>query len=246
MLDIKNLSVNFGKKNVLNNINIAFEDSSINAILGVNGAGKTTLFKTILGSIKPISGEIFIDKKDIKTINIKQRSKLISYMPQMLDTPFDYSVFDIVAMGLEPHRKIFGKINKDTIYNTLEMLGIYNLAKYNIQSLSGGQKALVLLARCIVQNSKIMLLDEPIAYLDIKNQKILLDLVSSLKNKIIIINIHDPSLALDYATNIIAIKNGNILFNKNKNYITSDDLELLYEINLKYHKLENLHFIKAT
>lgn len=244
MLSIRNLNINYGKKNILQNINIDFKDSSINAILGSNGAGKTTLFQAILGLIKPSSGEIFINNKNIKSITLKQKAQLISYMPQIFDNPFDYSVFDIVAMGLEPHRKIFAKTNKTIIHNTLEMLNIHHLSNQNIQSLSGGQKALVLLARCIVQNSKIMLLDEPIAYLDIKNQKMLLDIVVSL-NKIIIINIHDPSLALDYATNIIALKDKQILFNKNKANINLDDLEKLYDTNLNYHRLENLHFIKA-
>ena len=244
MLDIKNLNICYGKKQILNNVNLVFEDSSFNAILGVNGAGKTTLFKSILGLIKPANGEIFVENKNIKDISIKQKAKLISYMPQILHTPFNYQVFDIVAFGLEPHTKIFGKIDKNKIFNILEMLNIYDLAYQGVQSLSGGQKALVLLARCILQDSKILLLDEPIAYLDIKNQKLLLNIISSLK-KTIIINIHDPSLALDYATNIIAIKNQNILFQKNKDDVVPSDLEKLYEIDLNYHKLENMHFVKA-
>lgn len=245
MLSIKNLSINYGNKNTLNHIDLDFKDSNINAILGSNGAGKTTLFKAILGLIKPTAGEILINNQNIKNLSIKQKAKLISYMPQILDTPFDYSVFDIVAMGLEPHRRIFDKINKQIIYNALEMLNINHLSNQYIQSLSGGQKALVLLARCIVQDSKIMLLDEPIAYLDIKNQKLLLDIITSL-NKTIIINIHDPSLALDYATNIIALKDKKILFNKHKTNITLNDLEQLYETKLNYHKLDDLHFIKVA
>ncbi|MBR7118460.1 MAG: ABC transporter ATP-binding protein [Helicobacteraceae bacterium] len=244
MLDIKNLNICYGKKQILNNVNLVFEDSSFNAILGVNGAGKTTLFKSILGLIKPASGEILVENKNIKDISIKQKAKLISYMPQILHTPFNYQVFDMVAFGLEPHTRIFGKIDKNKIFNILEMLNIYDLAYQGVQSLSGGQKALVLLARCILQDSKILLLDEPIAYLDIKNQKLLLNIISSLK-KTIIINIHDPSLALDYATNIIAIKNQNILFQKNKDDVVLSDLEKLYEIDLNYHKSENMHFVKA-
>ena len=245
MLDIKNLSIFYGKKEILKNINIKFRDSSFNAILGVNGAGKTTLFKCLLGLIKAYSGEIFIENKNINDISIKQRAKIFSYMPQILDSPFDFSVFDMVAFGLEPHKNIFNKIDKNKIFNVLEMLHIKDLANKGVQTLSGGQKALVLLARCILQDSKILLLDEPSAYLDIKNQKLLLDIISKLNNKIIIINIHDPSLALDYATNIIAIKNQQILFQKNKFEVTKTDLEKLYEIDLNYHKIENLHFIKA-
>ena len=223
MLDIKNLNINYGKKQILKNINLAFRDSSFNAILGANGAGKTTLFKSILGLIKPISGEIMIENKNIKDINIKQKAKLIAYMPQILDVPFDYSVFDMVAFGFEPHTRIFSKIDKNKIFNILEILHIQDLSNRGVQTLSGGQKALVLLARCMLQDSKILLLDEPIAYLDIKNQKLLLDIVSKLSKKTIIINIHDPSLALDYATNIIAIKNQNILFQKNKFDVTKED-----------------------
>ena len=118
MLDIKNLNICYGKKQILNNVNLVFEDSSFNAILGVNGAGKTTLFKSILGLIKPASGEIFVENKNIKDISIKQKAKLISYMPQILHTPFNYQVFDIVAFGLEPHTKIFGKIDKNKIFKS--------------------------------------------------------------------------------------------------------------------------------
>lgn len=248
MLKIENLNLNYGKNTILNNINLDILDSTFNVILGVNGAGKTTLLKAMIGIIKPKSGKILINNQNILNLSIKNRSKLISYVPQFWDSPFDYQVFDIVAMGFEAKFGILESLNKnhiDRIYMTLDLLNIKHLAHKNINMLSGGQKALVMLSRALVQDTPIMLLDEPIAHLDIKNQQILLQNINKLKDKTIIMNLHDPSLALDYATNIIAIKNQQILFFKQKDSVKKEDLEELYGVNLAFHKEQDLYFVKS-
>lgn len=248
MLEISNLSLDYGDREILRNINLKFKDSSFNVILGINGAGKTTLFKTILGIIKPKSGKILVDNNDLLKLSVKNKAKLISYVPQLWDSPFDYKVLDIISMGFSANIGFMQNITKrhiNIIYETLDLLNIKNLANYSINTLSGGQKALVMLSRALVQNTPIMLLDEPMAHLDIKNQQILLQNIKKLKNKTILINIHDPSIGLDYASNIIAIKNKEILFSKKKDLVNKDDLEKLYGINLTFHKIDNLYFVKA-
>ncbi|MDE6886921.1 MAG: ABC transporter ATP-binding protein [Helicobacteraceae bacterium] len=246
MLEIRNLNARYDKKPILKNINLSFKSSSINAILGLNGAGKSTLLKAMLGIIRLDSGEILYDNKDILKQSIKNRAKLVSYMPQTWNSPFDYKVYDVLSMGLENNINLFDRIkqHKFKILNALEILNIVHLIDENINSLSGGQISLVLLARVIIQDTPIILLDEPTAHLDIKNQKIMLDFIKKLKNKIILINIHEPSLALDFANNIIALKNGNILFSKPSSNITKMDLEAIYESNLMLDIINDTYFIK--
>lgn len=214
MLKISDLGVRYHAKDrfTLEGINLAFENG-FNVILGANGAGKSTLFKALLGNLKPSCGEIYFKKQNLCSLSARERAKIIAYVPQEWHSPFNHKVLDIVSMGFEPYFYLNSKLDVEQyrkIHALLDSLGIIHLANSSINALSGGQRALVLLARALIQDTPILLLDEPSAHLDMKNQKILLDIVKRLRDKIILINIHDPSIALDYANTITMMKNGKI------------------------------------
>lgn len=159
-------------------------------ILGENGAGKTTLLRILAGIYKAHSGSVLIDGKPLSD-NPKYT---IGYIPQSLDeTQFDLSVEEVVSLGLDNHTKDKNK----KIYNALERTSCLNLRGRNFSSLSGGEKQKVSLARCLCQNAKLLLLDEPTASLDYENKKMVVDILRSLtvsEIPTIIVVTHDREL----------------------------------------------------
>lgn len=216
-LEIKNLSVNYLDKTILNNINLVLKEGEVTILLGLNGAGKTTLLKSMVGLVKTISGQVFYDNKDILKISNKERGKLISYISQNLHTSQNYSVEDIILMGITPYLGLFDMPSEkhyQMVNEALEKLNIYHLKNKRIGELSGGERRLVYLARIFIQNSNIILLDEPNTFLDYVKQHDFFKLVTKIikeNNLINLITVHDINLALRYADKIIILNENKIV-----------------------------------
>jgi manganese/zinc/iron transport system ATP- binding protein len=178
VIEVKDLIITYGDNNaVLWKTNGSIPEKSLTAIVGPNGAGKSTLVKAIIGAIKPHKGEIKINNKSIKDISNKHQ--LISYVPQRdsLDDNFPICCLDVVLMGRYGKLgwiKRPSKSDKDAAMNALEKFGMHMLANKQIGELSGGQKQRVLLARSFLQDSEIIILDEPFGGIDIKTEKIII------------------------------------------------------------------------
>lgn len=212
MLKVENLNFYYGEHHVLKNISFNAEKPELWALMGPNGGGKTTFFKCIMGFLKPDSGNIIISGINYKEITTSKMAKLISYVPQEHKPPFPFTVREIVLMGRSPYMNgVFGLKNKDydIADNSMETVGILDIAHKPVTSLSGGQRQLVLIARAIAQDTPIMILDEPTSALDFNNQiniwKILKQISSS---KLVIACSHDPNHILWFTDNTIAVKNG--------------------------------------
>lgn len=214
MLKVENLNFYYGEHHVLKNISFNAEKPELWALMGPNGGGKTTFFKCIMGFLKPDSGSIIISGINYKEITTSKMAKLISYVPQEHKPPFPFTVREIVLMGRSPYMNgVFGLKNKDydIADNSMETVGILDIAHKPVTSLSGGQRQLVLIARAIAQDTPIMILDEPTSALDFNNQiniwKILKQISSS---KLVIACSHDPNHILWFTDKTIAVKNGEI------------------------------------
>lgn len=212
MLKVENLNFYYGEHHVLKNISFNAEKPELWALMGPNGGGKTTFFKCIMGFLKPDSGSIIINGINYKEITTSKMAKLISYVPQEHKPPFPFTVREIVLMGRSPYMNgVFGLKNKDydIADNSMETVGILDIAHKPVTSLSGGQRQLVLIARAIAQDTPIMILDEPTSALDFNNQiniwKILKQISSS---KLVIACSHDPNHILWFTDKTIAVKNG--------------------------------------
>jgi len=192
-VEVKNLYFKYDKEWILENINFSLEDKKFMAIIGPNGGGKTTLIKLILGFLKPVQGEIKIYGKDTK-----ENRHIIGYVPQhtnfALDIPI--TVFDIVLQGRLKKRKFFyDKLDKEKAKEVLKELEIYELRNKKIKDLSGGERQKVLIARALVSEPKILIMDEPTSAIDPKGQKEILDLIESFKITRIVVS-HDIKILL--------------------------------------------------
>ena len=206
VLYCKNLSLNYGKHNIISQLSLEFNSTGLYTLLGSNGSGKSTFLKALLldPNIKT-SGEIHINSQVISHKTISQH---IAFMPQFLQVPFAYSVLEIVMMGHKEYTYFLSDKQKITqkAKECLQELDILGLQDKNIQELSGGQRALVFIAKALCKDTPIILLDEPDSALDFSNRLLLFSYLEKIKSqKMVIISSHDPHSILKYSDYIIPI-----------------------------------------
>ena len=229
-LKIDGVDFSYSSTPVLHDITVELNGPKFVSILGPNGVGKSTLIHCINKILSPTRGAVFIDGEDVKEKNLKDLAKIIGYVPYSANDTFPLTVVDTVLMGRHPHSK-WNSLDKDLdmVYDTLKMLGISHLAMRPFNELSAGQHQKVMLARGLVQEPKILLLDEPTSNLDVRHQldvtQMLKDL--SIEKSILIIMIsHDINIAAKYADEIIMMHDGSI-------YVTGTPQEVITEENME-------------
>ena len=235
-LDISSLSFNFGSKNILADIDLSIKDNGIVGIIGPNGSGKSTLLKCIYRVLKPKTGTIFIDGKNINDYPFKETAKKMAVVAQHNDTHFDFNVLEMVLIGRSPHKKFMERDSAEDIelaYKALEQVNMKDFADRNFSSLSGGEKQRIILARALVQNTDCLILDEPTNHLDIKHQLHFMSLAKDLKITVISA-IHDLNIAAMYCNKIYALKGGQIIAAGSVNeVITEEVIKTLYDVEAK-------------
>ena len=214
-------------KFLFRNLSFEIERGQFLAILGLNGQGKSTLMSCMMGILSLKEGELSTQAK-------------FGFLPQSFSVAFDYSVQDIVAMGRVRDISLFSKPSKRDVQiclDALESLEISHLKNKRFNSLSGGQKQLVLFARAIASKSKILFLDEPASALDIKNQDRVLSLIVNLKQKSsagIVFTTHQPNHALAVADRTLILKDDlSYVFGLSAEVLNEENLNALYRVRMK-------------
>ncbi len=215
-ISISNLSFSYGERPVLENIDVLARDGEMLSVVGPNGVGKSTLFHCILGLLNGYKGKIAIDGRDIKGLGIKEMAQIIAYIPQSHYPSFNFSVFDMVLMGTTAHVSSISTPGKEQIRlveSSLERLGIQHLKNRGYTRISGGERQLVLIARALVQKTKVLILDEPTSNLDFGNQIRVLNQIKLLAKEgyTIIQSSHHPDQTFMFSDRILAIHNGKVL-----------------------------------
>jgi iron complex transport system ATP-binding protein len=216
IMNVRDLRFSYGNMSVLKGVSMDFYQGTFYGVIGPNGCGKSTLLKNLYGYLTPESGEILIDGKDISDMKVRERSRHIAYVPQETVPGFNFSVFDMVAMGRNPYHSGMSSLTKEDtshIEEAMEETSVLELAEKNINELSGGEKQRVILARAFAQDSDIILMDEPVSMLDINHQVEIMDLAKSLADKrlkTIICVLHDLNLAAQYTQHIFIMSDGRV------------------------------------
>lgn len=226
ILKTSSLSIGYDKKNVVSDINVTLNEGDIIALVGPNGAGKSTLFKTFSTHIKPVGGKIELFGKDLMSYSPKERAKLLGIV--LTERPDDMflKVSDVVAAGRYPYTGMFGKLNENDekeIKVSLELVGVNNLIDRVFNTLSDGEKQKVMIAKAIAQNTPVIMLDEPTAFLDYPSKIELFSLLKKLakeQKKAILFSSHDLELLLRYTDNLWIIA-------KNKPFVAGNSADLL-------------------
>lgn len=247
ILEIKNAVCGYGSKTIVNNISISVKSGEILCILGPNGVGKTTFFKTILGFLKLQSGEILLDGKNTKNWSKNQLAKMISYVPQTHTPPFPFNVFDVVLMGRTAHIGMFSspsKTDKEIAESAINDLNISYLKDKIYTEISGGERQMVLIARALAQQSKILILDEPTSNLDFGNQIRVLEQINNLAKKGlgVIMTSHFPDHAFLCSTKVALMhKNIKFIIGNMDEVITEENLKSAYGVNVKIISTETIN-----
>lgn len=211
-LSVENLGYSVRDKSIINGLDLEIEKGQFVGIVGPNGSGKSTLLKNIYRSLKPTLGIVKLDNEDIYTINQKQLAKKLAVLSQENCIFFDFKVDEIVGMGRHPHKKLFEGDNEEDlqiVWTSLDKVKMTDLAKRKFDTLSGGEKQRVLIARALAQQAEFLVLDEPTNHLDISCQMQILKTVKDL-DITIFSAIHDLNLAALYCDKIYILKDGKI------------------------------------
>ncbi|MEA1939890.1 MAG: ABC transporter ATP-binding protein [Candidatus Caldatribacteriota bacterium] len=246
ILELKNIEFSYNGSPVLRGIEFAVRKGEIISILGVNGAGKSTLLKCINGILKPQKGEIFIDHINIKKTSRTEIAKALAYVPQRSEQSF-ITVFDAVLLGRKPYIK--WDVTKNDIEITERVLSALGLKKFSlryINELSGGEFQKVVIARALVQQPKVILLDEPTNNLDPKNQFEVIDIIkknSKRKGISSVIVMHNVNLAVRLSDRFVLLKEGKVFAEGGLEIITKDNIEKVYGISVTVENIRGITVI---
>lgn len=228
------LTIGYPDRVVGTGLNVKLEKAEVLALLGPNGGGKTTLLKTLLGLLRPMSGEVRLDGAALSSRTVRQRAREIAYVPQTHIATFAFSVESIVLMGRTAHGDLFDRpTSRDRMVamGALDRLGIAQLAQRPYTMISGGERQLVLLARALAQEPQFIVLDEPTANLDFGNQgKVMREIRALAASGLgVLFTTHDPNHALRAADRACLLRDGQLFAEGPvKQILTREQLETLY------------------
>jgi len=222
-IEIKNLTVAYGENIALEDLNLNIEVGSLMALVGPNGAGKSTLIKTILKFLKQITGEIKISKKSL------------AYVPQRnsVDWDFPTTLFDVVEMGCYGRVGLFKRVSKgekQKVLKAIEQVGMLEFKDRQISELSGGQQQRAFIARALVQEADIYLMDEPFQGVDSTTEKSIVEILKQLKaeGKTIIVVHHDLQTVPTYFESVALINKAVIVSGKVSEVFTQENIDVTY------------------
>jgi len=242
-IEVKNMSFSFGKRKILNDISLSIGTEKLTAILGPNGCGKSTLLQNILGFLKSEGGYVELFNENTQNLSQKNKAKKLSFVPQKSRLQAPVTVQEFALLGRLPHLKNtfegYTKEDHKIANDILDKMHLNHFADRLAISLSGGEFQMVLLARALVQNTKIMLLDEPTSALDLNHAVAIMKRIKKeiKEHKITALMVmHDINLASLFCDEIIMMKDGNV-FTKGTpiEVITSENLKKVYHLNSDIH-----------
>ncbi|MBM7551963.1 ABC transporter ATP-binding protein [Thalassobacillus pellis] len=206
------LSLGYGEELIIDSLDITIPKGEVTVLIGGNGCGKSTLLRSLARLLKPKTGTIVLDNKDIAKMRTKEVAKKMAILPQTPVTPDGLTVLQLVKQGRYPYQswaRQWSKQDEEAVVHALEATNLMELKDRSVDSLSGGQRQRAWIAMTLAQNTDTLLLDEPTTYLDMTHQIEILDLLFDLNQehgRTVVMVLHDINLACRYADHIVALK----------------------------------------
>ncbi len=213
----QDITITFGKRTVLEHVTMEFERGKLTTIIGPNGCGKSSLLKTVSRTVVPTAGGVIFDDRPITSYAPKELARRIAYLPQVHMSPRDIDIRTLVSYGRYPYKK-FGQgmteEDRRIVEETLELTGLSHMGSRLLNKLSGGEKQRAWIAMTICQQPEVLLLDEPITYLDVGYQVEVLELIRELGERLkitIAMVLHDMNFTARYSDQVYIIKDGSVV-----------------------------------
>lgn len=232
VIDIRNLTFKYSNQVVLDDINLTVEPKDFLGLIGPNGSGKTTLLKQILGLIPIQQGEIYLFNKPINRFSDWDKIGYVSQKANSFNSGFPATVYEVVSMGLFGKKGLFKRLNnkdKVQIYSVIDLVGLSDYTKRSIGNLSGGQQQRVFIARALVSQPKLLILDEPTVGVDVETTNqfyFLLEKLNKEKGITIILVSHDIGVVTNKVSNIACL-NKSLLYHGNPEFYNDESCNML-------------------
>ena len=233
----------------LDRLNLELPLAKVTAILGPNGAGKSTLLRLAYGRFRPSFGRILLAGRPLNSYSRSGIGKRIALVPQREYTPFEYSILEYVLLGRAPHLsplELPGAEDCRIAENALALVGMEDQSGRSLLSLSGGELQLVLIARALAQQPRLLLLDEPTSHLDLANKKRLVDCLKglALQGVTVLMTSHEPEVVSAIAEQVVLMNHGHVLFAGTQEEVwTEQRMSATYGIPLKVEELAGRRFV---
>jgi iron complex transport system ATP-binding protein len=212
-LEVTGLSVDIGRRRIVDGVDISVPDGHFVGLLGPNGSGKSTILKAVYRVRRPASGRVLLDGSDLLAMPPKVAARRVAVVAQETTVEFDFTVFEMVMIGRTPHKKAFERDDdhdRAIARQAISRVGCAHLVSRSFNTLSGGEKQRVLIARALTQGADHLILDEPTNHLDIRYQIEVLELVAGL-NVTVLAALHDLSLAALFCDSVYVLTDGRII-----------------------------------
>lgn len=229
LLSVRDLRVDLGGRPIVRGVSFTLGSGELTCILGPNGCGKTTTLRALLGLTPSKQGFVEVEGISTTPLGDRDRALLFAYVPQSHEPSFSYDVEDVVLMGRTPHLGLLSQItpsDEKIARDCMRRLGIAELARRPFTQLSGGQQQLVLIARALAQQPRVLVMDEPCASLDFGNQLVVMRQARALANDGmgVLMVTHDPDHALGFADQVVVMQDGGVLAQGSPGDVLTDDL----------------------
>lgn len=243
MIELKSLCFSYGKNRVLRGISHCFKRGIFTALMGPNGCGKTTTIKNIASILSPQRGEILIEGKNLKKISLKELSRFMAYVRQKPNSLPNMTVIESVLSGRIPFMSYYEtESDRKSVYKVIKELGLEHIKDKSVEEISGGELQKTLIAQALAKDPEILLLDEPLNNLDIKNQSEIMMLTAQKtveKNMVTICVLHDLNMALRFCSEILILDKGEIVFAGKTESFTSETAKKIFKVDCEIIKKDN-------
>jgi len=239
-VELNNISFGYDRNHaVLNNVSMVLDEPGLVCIVGPNGVGKSTLIKCINKLVTPTSGDVLLDGMNVKNMTLKEISKHVGYVPVVSNDCFSMSVVDTILVGRHNHQK-WKTTDRDLelVHKVMKMMGIEDLAMRGFNELSAGQHQKVAISRGLVQEPRLLILDEPTSNLDVRHQIYVTELLRAIAIKMgitVLMISHDLNISAKYAHKVIVMSNPGAIYKVGtpEEVITEEVIKHVYGVNCK-------------
>ncbi len=249
-MEVEDVYFDYGNGYVLNGVSLDMAEGAFNAIIGPNGSGKTTLLRLITGYYRPQKGRVLLGGRDVCNYPAKELAKLMALIPQQSYMGYDFTVRDVVLMGRNPHIPRWQQVQKedmDVADEAMRRTDVYELRDRSVLGLSGGEWQRLVIARALTQQSPILILDEPVAHLDIKHQANIMHLVRELmqeKGITVICVLHELNMAMRFADKLAVLKKGRLAaYGPPQAVLSREKIREVYETDIQIADIGGCRYI---